>query len=52
MKEKNVFIEILEDEDGNRTFIVREPLPQQPPKCLLVSDDCNEVGTFLSDIKM
>ena len=52
MKEKNVFVEILESENGDRTFIVREPLPQQPAKCLLVSDDSNEVATFLNDIKM
>ena len=35
--------------NGDRTYIVREPQMQQPPKCLLVTDDVNELAHSAMD---
>lgn len=51
MKTKNLVIEIIESPDGKRYFILREIVPNQAPVTALVSDDPEEVATFLSETK-
>lgn len=47
MKTKNFLVEVIEKEDGSRTFIIRVPSPQgaQP---VLITSDSSEVAEFLS----
>lgn len=51
MKTKNLVIEIIESPEGKRYFILREIVPNQAPVTALVSDDPEEVATFLNETK-
>lgn len=48
MKTKNFIVEVIENSDEKRYFIVRELMPgNMPPKTVLVADDSQEVANFL-----
>lgn len=48
MKTKNFIVEVIENADEKRYFIVRELMSGNlPPKTVLVADDSNDVAQFL-----
>lgn len=47
MKQKNYFIEILIDAEGNKTFILRQPNGQSVTP-IMVSSDAADIMEFLN----
>lgn len=54
MKTKNFVLEVIEDSDGKRTFIVREltPIPNVPPVTKFVTSDASELATFFASSEL
>lgn len=51
-KVKNVILEIIEGDEGKRTYIVREIQANQPPVTLAVCDNTTELAQFLDQLKI
>ena len=54
MKTKNFVVEVIQSEDGVRTFIVRElaPAPNVPPVTRFVTSDPSELATFFGSSEL
>ncbi len=54
MKTKNFVIEVIQSEDGVRTFIVRElaPAPNVPPVTRFVTKDASELAMFFGSSEL
>lgn len=52
MQTGNFIVEVIENGEGIRYFIVREIVPNSAPKTVLVTDEPNEVANFLDTVKL
>lgn len=52
MQTGNFIVEVIENGEGVRYFIVREIVPNSAPKTVLVTDEPNEVANFLYTVKL
>lgn len=51
-KVRNVILEIIENDEGKRTYVVREIVPNSAPTTLAVCDDTAELAKFLDNLKI
>ena len=48
----NFIVEVIENAEGQRYFIVRELVPNGPTKTVLVTDSAADVANFLCNVKL